>query len=296
MDTQGAQNIIATLKKLSKASEEALESLESYDYRQEVKKIKESELPLQAMPKTIKQIFNSIMKHCIPIMDNPDNLPTEALLNAANMTTFSDNLNITGDKHIAKQFTFIKLDPIKDVADEFIELGLHGQARYLENIYNFALAIRQGHNASPFCNPGNDMPKVSYVIQLAPEELSKDEDENNTLFTEFSSVFLKDTLTLKQKKELYTLLQNLINDPNEKKPHLILMTVILILRTKKSIRNPFPGQLSQYRIKIFHSLGLDPNKCKTYNDNSLKKGSTATLYKYKPKAEEILHSVLGITR
>jgi hypothetical protein len=288
--------IINTLKSLSKASEEALESLETHDYRHEAKKIKESQLPLQAMPKTIKQIFNSIMKHCIPIVDNPDNLPAEALLNAENMTTFSDNLNITGNKQIAKQFTFIKLEPIKDVADEFTELGLHCQARYLENIYNFGLAIRQGHNASPFCNPGIDMPKVSYVLQLAPEQLTTEENENNMLFTEFSSVFFKDSLTLAQKKELYTLLQNLIRDPNEKKPHLVVMTVILILRTKKSLRNPLPGQLSQYRNKIFHSLGLDPNKCKTYNDNSLKKDSNTTLYKYKPKAEEILQSALGITR
>lgn len=296
MDQQAAQNIITTLKQLSKASEEAMESLEAYDYRQEAKKIKESQLPLLAMPKTIRQIFNSIMKHCIPIIDENDNLPSESLLNAENMTTFSDNLNITGDKHTAKQFTFIKLEPIKDVADQFIELGLHTPARYLENIYNFALAIRQGHNTTPFCNPGIDVAKVSYVIQLAPEELTKEEDESNTLFTEFSSVFLKDTLTLKQKKELYSLLQNHICDPNEKKPHLVVMTVILILRTKKSLRNPLPGQLSQYRNKIFHSLGLDPNKCKTYNDNSLKKGSNTTLYKYKPKAEEILQSALGITR
>ena len=57
------QEIIRTLKKLSSASEEALESLEAYDYRQKVKHLKDNQLPLHYMPKTIRQIFNSVMKY-----------------------------------------------------------------------------------------------------------------------------------------------------------------------------------------------------------------------------------------
>lgn len=290
------QEIIRTLKKLSSASEEALESLEAYDYRQEVKRLKDNQLPLHSMPKTIRQIFNSVMKYCVPIIDEYETEQSCTLLNADNIKAFTDNLNITADRQLSKKFAFINIEPIKDVAEQFVELGLHAQARMLSNIYNFALAIRQGHTASAFPTSGKDLPEIHYCLQLDPEEFSQEEDENNKLFTEFSSVFLKDKLSLQQKKALYSELKNITKDSSITKPHLIVMAVILRLRTKKSLGNPLPGQLSQYRNAIFHSLGLDPNKCKTYNDESIKKDSKTTLYKYLPAADEILKTALGITR
>ena len=84
------QEIIRTLKKLSSASEEALESLEAYDYRQEVKSLKDNQLPLHSMPKTIRQIFNSVMKYCIPIIDEYETEQSCTLLNADNIKAFTE--------------------------------------------------------------------------------------------------------------------------------------------------------------------------------------------------------------
>jgi hypothetical protein len=285
--------ILNSLKALSAAANEVLPLLETHDYREEAKHVKDAKLPLRMMPKTIQEIFNSVMRYIIPVMGDEDPLPGDALLTSDNMTIFSDNLTVTGDTQLAHQFQFVQIEPIQAVADEFTELGLHQQATLLENVCRFARTIRQAHNAAPFGNTGKELAPVHYVLALAPEEMSKREEEDKMLFTQFCSVFVKDIFTLEQKKNLYLALQNVIQDPTEKKPHLVVMTVILLLRTRKMYKNPIPGKLNSVRETVFHALGLDPKSVHTYGDKSVLKGGKPSLEKYKPQAEEILKSTVG---
>ena len=285
--------LLNSLKALSAAANEVLPLLETHDYREEAKHVKDAKLPLRMMPKTIQEVFNSVMRYIIPVMGDEDPLPGDALLTSDNMTIFSDNLTVTGDTQLAHQFQFVQIEPIQAVADEFTELGLHQQATLLENVCRFARTIRQAHNAAPFGNTGKELAPVHYVLALAPEEMSKREEEDKMLFTQFCSVFVKDIFTLEQKKNLYVALQNVIQDPTEKKPHLVVMTVILLLRTRKMYKNPIPGKLNSVRETVFHSLGLDPKSVHTYGDKSVLKGGKPSLEKYKPQAEEILKSTVG---
>ena len=287
------ETLIESLEGLSGAAEEALESLEKHDYRKEVQKIKEEQLPLNVFPKTIKDIFTGIMRWCIPVAGDEAPLPSRALLNAGNIKTFIENLNLTGEKELAHRFQFIQIEPIQEVADEFTQLGLVKQARMLENVCRFARTIKQGYNAAPFGGSAKDLPPVNYAPVLAPEELSEDEREKALRFKQFCDVFHRDPFTLPQKQALYNALKALITDPSVKKPHLIVMTVILLLRTRRAYNNPIPGSLNSCRENIFQSLGLDTSKCHTYGEDSLKSGSKYTLHKYIPQAEEILKNTFG---
>ena len=288
--------ILNSLKALSAAANEVLPLLETHDYREEAKHVKDAKLPLRMMPKTIQEIFNSVMRYIIPVMGDEDPLPGDALLTSDNMTIFSDNLTVTGDTQLAHQFQFVQIEPIQAVADEFTELGLHQQATLLENVCRFARTIRQAHNAAPFGNTGKELAPVHYVLSLAPEEMSKREEEDKMLFTQFCSVFVKDIFTLEQKKNLYVALQNVTKDPTEKKPHLVVMAVILLLRSRKMYKTPIPGKLNSVRETIFNSLGLDPGKVHSYGEKSLEKMSSPTLHKYEAQATSILQSALGNTR
>lgn len=285
--------LIESLQGLSDASQEALESLEKHDYRKEVQKIKEEQLPLNIFPKTIKDIFTSIMRWCVPMADDPTPLPSYALLNAGNIKNFIENLNLTGDKELAHSFQFIPLEPIHDVADQFTQLGLTKQARMLENVCSFALTIRQGYNAAPFGGSAKDLSPVTYSPILAPEELSEEDQTKAQRFKQFCDVFHKDVFTLQQKQALYNALKAQVTDPSVKKPHLIIMTVILLLRTRRAYRNPIPGSLNSCRENVFQSLGIESKSCSNYNEDSLKVKSKYTLHKYIPKAEEILKNTFG---
>ena len=55
--------ILNTLKALSTAASEVLPLLESYDYREEAKHVKEEKLPLRMMPKTIQDDFITRTEH-----------------------------------------------------------------------------------------------------------------------------------------------------------------------------------------------------------------------------------------
>ena len=288
--------ILNTLKALSTAASEVLPLLESYDYREEAKHVKEEKLPLRMMPKTIQEIFNSVMRYIIPVMGDEDPLPGDALLTGDNMTIFSDNLTVTGDTQLAHQFQFVQIEPIQAVADEFTELGLHQQATLLENVCRFARTIRQAHNAAPFGSTGRDLAPVSYTIALAPEEVTEDEKEKADLLALFCRPFRKGSYELREKQALYDELRKVIADPAEKKPHLVVMTVIILLRTRRSFKSPLPGSLNSCREDIFGALGLDAKKCHSYTDDSLKKGHTPSLLKYKDKAEATIKTAFGNTR
>ena len=163
----------------------------------------------------------------------------------------------------------------------------------LENVCGFVRTIKQGYNAAPFGGSARDLAPVTYAPVLAPEELSENERAEALRFKQFCDVFHKDAYTLPQKQALYNALKAQVNDPAVKKPHLVVMTVILLLRTRRAYKNPIPGSLNSCRENIFQSLGIANKSCSNYNDNSLKASSRYTLHKYIQPAEEILKSSLG---
>ena len=288
--------LLESLRNLSEAASEVLPLLESYDYRKEAKRFKEEDLPLSMMPKTLKEIFRSVMRYCIPVMGDEDPVRSSALLNADNIRLFTDNLNITTDRQLAHQFQFIELEPIRAVAEEFTELGLKQQARMLENACNFACGIRKANNAAPFGSSGKDLAPVNYLLNIASDEISEEEADDNLHFAQFCSVFAKNSFGISQKQALFTGLKGVVADPAEKRPHLVVMTVIVLLRKRKLYRNPLPGSLNSCRDAIFQSLGLDTKKCHSYGDDSLDRNTKTPLHKYKEKADAVLKSALGNTR
>ena len=278
--------LIESLRGLSSAAAEALESLEANDYRKEVRKLKDSNLPLRMMPRTIQDIVDSVIRYCTPAMNDDSPISSDALLCAKNFQLFTDSLNVTGDREVAHQFQFIDLEPIRAVVVEFKELGLTTQARLLENACNFALGIKRSHNAAPFGHSGKDLAPVSYTIALAPEEVTEDEKEKADQLALFCRPFRKGSYELREKQALY----------DELRKVLVVMTVIILLRTRRSFKSPLPGSLNSCREDIFGALGLDAKKCHSYTDDSLKKGHTPSLLKYKDKAEATIKTAFGNTR
>lgn len=288
--------IIDSLKKLSETAREVLPSLERYDYRKEAVGGLEKKLSLDLLPKPLSEIIESLLIYCSPIISRDDNLPRKALLNKQNFQTFIENYNATGDCSLTKQLCHIELEPIKDVAEYLKELGLNNQARLLDNAYEFGIKLRSSNREHQFCQINHDLPPVQIQFTVPSEELTNEEKQDAQQFTQFCSVFAKNSLSLPQIKALYAELKKLAADPGEQRPHLVVMAVIVYLRSQKSLRKPLPDSLNYCRETIFQSLGLDPKKCHTYGDDSLKTGSKTSLLKYKTRAADIVKSALGNTR
>jgi len=288
--------IIDSLQRLSEAAYEALPLLEKHDYRKEADDFGSEKLELNLMPKHLQDIVKSLMMFCYPVITRNDNIPRNALLNKQNFQTFIENYNATGDCTYTKQLYHIKLEPLKDVADYLKELGLTTQARFIDNAYEFGIMLRSSNREHQFCPIDHTLPPVQINFTVPEEELSDKEKFDAQLFTQFCSVFAKNGLSLPQKKALYAELEKIAQDPCEKKPHLVVMAVIIYLRSQKSLKTPLPQSLHFCRETIFKSLGLDSKKCHTYGDDSLKVGSATPLLKYKTRAADIVKSALGNTR
>lgn len=288
--------IIDSLKKLSETAREVLPSLERYDYRNEAAGGMEKKLSLDLLPKPLSEIIESLLIYCCPVITRDDNIPRKALLNKQNLQTFIENYNATGDCSLTKQLCHIELEPVKDVAEYLKELGLTAQARLLDNAYEFGIKLRSSNREHQFCPIDHTQPPVQIHFTIPSEELTDKEKNDAQLFTQFCSVFAKNKISLPQIKALYSELKKLTEDPDERKPHLVVIAVIIYIRSQKSLKAALPQSLNFSRETIFSSLGIDTNKCHTYGEDSLKPGSVTPLLKYKEKARNIVNSALGNTR
>ena len=283
--------LLDTLEKLSDAAATVLPHLEKYDYHKEAKSDFENHLSLDVLPKPLKEIVNGLLYYCMSMFDRNDNLPSRCLLNKANMQRFINNLNLSGDKSQIQQIQYIDIDPIKGVADCLGEIGLSNQSRQLENVYEFCLALRGFKAAKP-----NGNTRININFTVPKEELSEDEQQQAQIYTDFCTIFKAGVFSSSQKKAIYNSFSQLLTDKEQDKPHLVIMTAILLLLTKPAYGKPLKGTLNSIRITVFRSLGLPENKAKSYTESSLQKGKSPTLDKYKQSAEDLLKLALGNTR
>lgn len=283
-------SLIESIQGISRAAKDALECLRAHDYYKEIQKIKDNHLPLDIFPKTIKDIIISVMQYCTPIQEIDNKIPI--LLSTSNLQNFITNLNTTKDRQLASRFSFIDAQPIHRVAEEFRELGLLAQSNLLENVYSFIIIIRRTAKAFNTRPANSEFPHIVYSPIINPDEISPQEAEEAARFADFCSVFTKNALTTEQKRNLYTAFKELIADTTAPKAHLVIMTAIILLRTKSYYKKTIPGPLSRCRRTIFLSLQLDPETVHSYNDESLKPGAKRPLVKYKEKAAAILSDAL----
>lgn len=78
--------LLTSLKDLSGAAAEALPLLEKYNYRKEARTDMDKHLSMDVLPKPLREIVDSVLIYCTPLIDHDDNLPSDALLCSARRT------------------------------------------------------------------------------------------------------------------------------------------------------------------------------------------------------------------
>jgi len=67
-------NILSTLKSLSKSASRANEILNSFDYAAELRMHPEDPLPIELDPVTFKELHDDVMRHCCSIIGCSKNI------------------------------------------------------------------------------------------------------------------------------------------------------------------------------------------------------------------------------
>lgn len=288
--------IIDSLERLSEAACEALPLLEKYDYRKESDDLGSEKLELTLMPKHLQDIVKSLMMFCSPISYNGERIPDDALLDSENLQIFIENLEISGDRTVLRQFNHIDLEPIKDIVPHFEQLGLARQARLLENIYNFADELRSNGRTNSIRPKSSEQAPIQINVTLAPDELTDEQLEAAKLFKEFNNIFRSGVLYPAQRRAIFDAFRNILKDENTTKPHLVIIAAICLMMTYRSYGKPLTGKFNHIRETVFTSLGQPSTTGKSYRENSLKQGVTPSLLIYKQQAQELLQAALGNTK
>lgn len=284
-------SLLDTLEKLSDAAKQALPFFEKYDYRKETGALTEDNLPLDVLPKPLKEIMDSLLICCIPLVSHSDNLPENSLLNKDNISRCIGNLNLSGDKTSISQIQFISLAPIRDVADCLREIGLNRQAGLLSNAYEFGQCLRKYKNAN-----ADSAAHISPVFIFPENELTEDEQLQAGNYADFCSIFKPGILSSSQKRAVYDSFRTTLTDKSQENPHLVIIAAILLLLNQPSFGRPLTGTLNHIRSVVFKSLGLPENTAKSYKQTSLNKTASPSLHKYKSSADTLLSLALGNTR
>lgn len=288
--------IIDSLQRLSEAAYEALPLLEKHDYRKEADDFGSEKLELNLMPKHLQDIVKSLMMFCSPITHNGERIPDDALLDSENLQIFIDNLEISGDRTLLRQFNHIDLEPIKEIIPHLEQLGLARQARLLDNIYNFADELRSNGRTNSIRPKSSEQAPIQINVTLAPDEMTEDQLEAANLFKVFNDIFRPGVLYPAQRRALFDSFRNLLSDTSVQKPHLIIIAAICLMATYRSYGKPLSGTFNHIRETVFTSLGLPATTGKSYRENSLKQGVTPSLLGYKQQASELLQTALGNTK
>lgn len=289
-------SLLHTLKELSVTASEVLPFLEQHDYREEAKSDMSDTLPLEILPKRLKEITDSVLRYCVPLIDCHDNLPKGQLLNRSNMQRFIENLNTIGDNKLIHQLQFIQLTSIREVAEHFAELGFNNQSRLLSNVYEFASKLKTANRSNTFCTSSTNSQPIHINFIVPKDELDETETRNAQCYKEFCAIFKTGVLLTAQKRAIFESFNSIFEDSSKGKPHLIITAAIILLMTKSQYGKPLTGSFNGIRSTVFTSLGQSPNTAKSYGIASLKKDVSPSLLKYRHEAETLLHNALGNTR
>lgn len=288
--------IIKSIQRLSEAASDALLLLEKYDYRKEADSFQSERLPLKVSPKTFKEITDSLTKFVAPITYDGERIPDDALLDKENLEIFVENLEISGDKTVLRQFNHIDLEPIKDVAQQLEQLGAARLARLISNVYNFADELRSnGRKYSIRPKDANQAP-IHIDITLTAEEMTDEEQLEARKFQNFNGIFRPGVLNTAQRKALYNAFRNCLAENQSTKPHLVIIAAICLMMNLRSYGKPLDGTFHGIRKTVFTSLDQPETTGKSYKQTSLKKDESPSLYNYKETAALLLSQALGMTR
>lgn len=290
------RRLIDTLEKLSEATSEALQLLESYDYSQEAADYKNTKLQLSMTPKTLQEILDGLLMYCAPISYKGERLDDNELLDKENMEIFKDNLELCGDVSVLKPLNFIGISPIEKVCDLLERMGVAKPARLLKNVCCFAHAMRSYSRSKSLRPTAERTSPIRIEFTLSREEMTSSEEKQAEQFAQFNSIFKPDSLNSAQRKSLYNSFQDYLSDKSNENPHLVILAALILLRKRPLYCSPIKGSFHTTRKKVFLSLGMDEETGKSYKETSLKNGVTPSLIKHKDKAQELLKQALRTTR
>lgn len=295
MDTQGAQNIIATLKSYSSTATETLGILSQYDYREEANQWDIDTHPKLLEPEhpTLRGLYYRLAHHITTIPGYQTDIDRDNQISRANIAAFANYLEVTNDTLTAAAFNRIAIEPMQNIAAAFKELNLQTEARILNNIYEFAHGIRKWHKAAKN-NPGTP---ISITLELNYDQVTPEEQSADAGFKIFTDIF-KPTCnyTTSDKRALYKALEAIYDTNDEKVADKIVMAFILLFRTKPIYKKPFSDcKIGECKRKTFASLGKTGASVKSYTENSLTKAPKLTDETVK-QAENIIRTALGKTK
>jgi len=275
MDRKEAEVIVETLRAYSSETENVLNALETYDYREEANDWHTPQDPKLLEPEhpTLRGLYYKLARFIGPILVRNDNLCPEKLLNRENIQAFVNYLEVSRDIPLALTFNGIKIEPLREVAEKFDELNLKNETRQLLNIHNFAYGIRKWARESK----NNSGATIQIILELNYNEVSLADLSKDTGYKLFADLFKKTcNYSSKEKRRLYEALQNLYSILDEKSADKVVMAVILIFRSNsqtpkyRKYKTPFEGHnLIHCKRNIMASLGRDIKGIKSYSDNSL---------------------------
>ena len=284
--------LLTSLKDLSGAAAEALPLLEKYNYRKEARTDMDKHLSMNVLPKPLREIVDSVLVYCTPLIDHDDNLPSDALLCKKNMQIFIENMNVTGDSDLIQCCQFIELEPIMDVAHCLNELGLTTQGRLLANAYEFGVKLRSCSRTSAFRPYDGSRPPIQANFTVPAEELSDDEKAQAKRYSDFCAIFKPGELNSAQREALFDAFGSTLAQDKKSHPHLVVVTAILLLLNRPVYGKPLTGTLNSIRTTVFTTFGWPATTANSYPKDALKKGVTQSLYNYKGKAALLLSTVL----
>ena len=288
--------LLNTLKNLSETASDVLPFLEKYNYRQEARTDMDKHLSMDVLPKPLREIVDSVLVYCTPLIQHDDNLPSDALLCKKNMQIFIENLNVTGDSDLVHSCQFIELEPIIDVAHCLNELGLTTQGRLLANAYEFGVKLRSCSRANAFRPYDGSQPPIQVNFTVPAEELSDDEKLQARRYADFCAIFKPGGLNSAQRKALFDAFGTTLAQDKKNKPHLVIVTAILLLMNRPVYGKPLTGTFNSIRTTVFTTFGWPATTANSYPKDALKKDITQSLYNYKEKAALLLSAALENTR
>ena len=288
--------LLNTLKNLSETASNVLPFLEKYNYRKEARTDMDKHLSMDVLPKPLREIVDSVLVYCTPLIQHDDNLPSDALLCKKNMQIFIENLNVTGDSDLVHSCQFIELEPIIDVAHCLNELGLTTQGRLLANAYEFGVKLRSCSRTSAFRPYDGSQPPIQVNFTVPAEELSDDEKLQARRYADFCAIFKPGGLNSAQRKALFDAFRSTLAQDKKNKPHLVVVTAILLLLNRPVYGKPLTGTFNSIRTTVFTTFGWPATTANSYPKDALKKDVTQSLYNYKEKAALLLSTALENTR
>lgn len=292
MDTQGAQNIIATLKSYSSTAAETLDILSQYDYREEANQWDIDTHPKLLEPEhpTLRGLYYRLAHHITTIPGYQNCIDKNNQISRANIAAFANYLEVTNDTLTAAAFNRVAIEPMQDIVTAFKDLNLQNEARVLNNIYQFAHGIRKWHKAAK----NNLGTPINITLELNYDQVTPAEQSADAGFKTFTDLF-KPTCnyTTSEKRALYNALKATYNANDENVADKIVMAFILLFRTKTIYKKPFcESKIGVCKKKTFASIGKTGASVKSYTGNSLTKAPKLTDETVK-QAENIIRIALG---